>query len=113
MAAGARKKRERDRVELGNNKRDRSSASGDITARMVNTERRRSGQKRTEFQVGAKPAQPLRAPIPNYDRAPVADIAARLGELSKKRLEEAIRYEERTKNRKTLLRQMQRELAAR
>jgi hypothetical protein len=116
MPRGASNKREREYEKLKQELTEEGRYQGreeEVAARIVNKQRARFGETKAakaEEKRGASPDRKL--PIENYRHLTVQQVADRLGDLSEKQIKQIRSYEQRHKNRKTLLVQLDRRLQA-
>jgi hypothetical protein len=107
MPRGASPKREREYEKLKSSFRREGRYRGreeEVAARIVNKQRREYGETKVERQKDREGRSPDRGlPIPEYQRLTVAQARRRLESLSKRDLRRIRSYEEKHKNRRTLL----------
>jgi len=116
MPAGANAKREREYEELKSkfNKSGRyKGREEEVAARIVNKQRSKYGETKSEKQKDREGKSPDRdLPVKNYQNKTIPQIAKDLDKLSGKDLKNIRRYEEKHKNRKGMMEKIDRALAA-
>lgn len=114
MPSGANAKREREYEELKQEFKEEGRYQGreaEVAARIVNKQRAEFGETqeaKAEDRAGRSPDRNL--PLKDYDHLTLDQVTARLGKLSPEDIRELRSYEQKHKNRKTLLAAMDREL---
>jgi hypothetical protein len=114
MPRGASKKREREYKELKENFKESGRYKGreeEVAARIVNKQRAQYGETKEEKareREGKSPDRNL--PIKGYQHLTVKEVIRRLGSLSQNEIKRIKSYEQKHKNRKTLLQQLERKL---
>src|SRR3954447_23329130 len=107
MPRGASPKREKEYEELKSEFKKEGRYKGreeEVASRIVNKQRSQFGETKREKQKDREGKSPDRnLPIENYQHLTVDQIVGRLDKLSGKQVEQVKRYEEKHKNRKTLL----------
>ena len=114
MPRGASPKREREYEEL----KERFQRSGrykgratEVAARIVNKQRKQYGETKDEKQKDKQGRSPDRGlPIADYQHLTIADAKKRLAKLSRSELKKIKAYEQRHKNRKGLMHELDRKL---
>src|SRR5262245_20833183 len=83
----------------------------EVAARIVNKQRSEFGETREALEQEARGQSPDRdLPIEGYQHLTVAEVVGRLDALSPEQVEQVRQYEQAHRNRKTLLRQLERRL---
>lgn len=114
MPRGSDAKREREYEELKDEFHDEGRYKGredEVAARIVNKQRAEQGETksaRAKDQHGQSPDRNL--PIENYDHLTVDEVTAKLDDLSRDEVKKIKAYEQKHKDRKTLLEQLDRRL---
>lgn len=114
MPRGANPKREREYQELKHEFKKEGRYKGreeEVAARIVNRQRAQYGETKEEKRkdrAGKSPDRDL--PIDNYQHLTVPQVKSKLDDLSAGELRQVRRYEEKHKDRKTLLVELERRL---
>jgi hypothetical protein len=114
MPRGASAKREREYEELKDRMEEEGRYKGreeEVAARIVNKQRAEYGEtkkERAKDEQGKSPDKDL--PIANYQHMTVDEIAGRLSQLSRNDVNQIKDYEQKHKNRKTLIEELNRRL---
>lgn len=116
MPRGASPKREREYREL-KSRFEKSGRYGgraeEVAARIVNKQRAQYGETKGEHRKDREGRSPDRGlPIQDYQHLTVSEVRARLNDLPKRDIRRLRSYEQRHKDRKTLLGDMERRLGA-
>jgi hypothetical protein len=115
MPRGASPKREREYEDLKSRFKKEGRYKGrtdEVAARIVNKQRAQFGETTTEKKKDREAKSPDRnLPIENYQHLKAAQIMTQLKGLSKAKIREIRDYEQRRKNRKSVLREVDRRLA--
>ena len=115
MPRGASPKREKEYEELKEEFKESGRYRGheeEVAARIVNKQRSQMGETKEEKakdQQGKSPDRNL--PIDNYDHLTVKEVTNKLGSLSPGEITRIKTYEQKHKNRKTLLEQIGHQLS--
>jgi len=116
MPRGANARREREYKELEHKFEKTGRYRGrekEVAARIVNKQRAQYGETRQEKQKDKEGKSPDRnLPIRKYQHLRIDQITVRLGSLSRKQIQQVESYEKKHKNRKTLVEEIDRCLAA-
>lgn len=114
MPRGASAKREREYQELKREFKKEGRYKGreeEVASRIVNKQRARFGETRDEQRKDRQGTSSDRElPIDRYQHLTVPQVKSKLDDLSAKELREIKRYEEKHKDRKTLLEEIGRRL---
>lgn len=114
MPAGSDKKREREYEELVESFKEEGRYKGreeEVAARIVNKQRAEfseTEEAQVEDKEGESPDRGL--PLKGYDHLTVDEVSAKLDSLSKNELEKLKAYEEKHRDRKTLVEAFDRRL---
>jgi hypothetical protein len=107
MPRGASPKREKEYEELKSEFKKEGRYKGreeEVASRIVNKQRAQFGETKREKQKDREGKSPDRnVPIENYQHLTVDQIVGRLDRLSDRQIEQVKRYEEKHKNRKSLM----------
>lgn len=114
MPRGSSAKREREYEELKSEFKDEGRYKGreaEVAARIVNKQRHEYGETKAEKKKDRQGSSPDRnLPIERYQQLTVPQVKSKLDDLSGKQLRSVKRYEEKHKDRKTLLEEIERRL---
>jgi hypothetical protein len=114
MPRGSSPKREREYRELKNEFKEEGRYKGreaEVASRIVNKQRSEYGETKSEKARDREGKSPDRnLPIDDYQHMTVPQVESKLDDLSKKEIREIKRYEEKHKDRKTLLEELKRRL---
>jgi hypothetical protein len=114
MPRGASSKREREYEHLKDTFEKEGRYKGrqkQVAARIVNKQRAQYGETRKEKQKDRQGKSPDRGlPIENYQHLTIPEAARKLDKLSASELKRVMTYEQKHKNRKGLVRQIERKL---
>jgi len=114
MPRGASQKREKEYEELKDEFKESGRYKGrekEVAARIVNKQRAQQGEtkeERAKDKQGKSPDRNL--PIENYDHLTVKEVSKKLGSLSHGEITRIKSYEQKHKNRKSLLELIERRL---
>jgi hypothetical protein len=112
MPRGASQKREREYKELKEEFKESGRYKGreeEVAARIVNKQRAQQGETKEEIAKDKQGKSPDRnLPIDDYDHLTIKEVSRKLGSLSDKEIAQIKSYEQKHKNRKTLLEQIER-----
>jgi hypothetical protein len=114
MPRGASPKREREYEELMekfNKEKRYRGREPEVASRIVNKQRAQYGETKEEKRKDRQGKSPDRGlPVENYQHLTARQVSGRLDSLSKQQLRKVQAYEEKHKNRNTVLNQIQRKL---
>jgi hypothetical protein len=114
MPRGSSPKREKEYEELKEEFKESGRYEGreeEVAARIVNKQRAELGETKEAKAKAKKGQSPDRKlPIPNYSRLTIDEVAKKLDSLTDQEVKEIKSYEQKHKNRKTLLEYIDRSL---
>ena len=110
MPKGARRKREKEYEELKEEFQESGRYGGreeEVAARIVNKQRSQFGEtKGAKKEDRQGKSQDRNLPIKDYDRLTVDQVLKKIGSFSRSEVQKIKAYEQKHKNRKTLLEKM-------